>query len=446
MNNLRNRQLRNILNTYSGGDARQLSRILPSREFIDATITSPPYWNLKDYGVQNQIGFGQSYDSCIRDLTSVFSSIYSITKPTGSLWIIADTVKDEGRLRLFPFDLARELQKVGWVLHDIIVWHKDKTLPWSHRGKLRNIFEYVLFFTKSDKFKYYLTKVREIDDLKRWWVRYPERYSPLGKAPSRTWSIPIPRQGSWGENWVRHYCPLPPELVRRMILLTTDTNDVVFDPFSGSGVVLAQAAAMKRKFVGLDISSKYRGAFRKQVIPSLRKLEAEQARISENGDDKRRQFEKAIWILRKLKVARELQRLYEGEHGRLDAKALLLFSNGSETVTVFVVFPYVARKIRATMLALSQLLPYPPLSKYGLRIEIHGMSQSDIRSSRLVAKFLAGRRELFLYEGGLTHRCVGSVSVASILNFEKGNGAAGECRYAPILSNIEPNTLLKTLH
>ena len=118
-----------VLNTYQVGDARLLSQLLPEKEFIDATITSPPYWNLKDYGVKRQIGFGQNYEKCISDLREVFKAVYSVTKQTGSLWIVADTVKDNGQLRLFPFDLAAELQKVGWILHDIIVWHKDKTLP-----------------------------------------------------------------------------------------------------------------------------------------------------------------------------------------------------------------------------------------------------------------------------------------------------------------------------
>lgn len=156
-------------------------------------------------------------------LEKKFTPVYNITKKTGSLWIVVDTVKHNGKLKLLPFDFAARLKKNGWILHDIIVWHKDKTLPWSHRGKLRNIFEYILFFTKGEHFKYYLSDVREAENLKGWWTRYPERYSPQGKVPTRTWSVLIPRQGSWGasENWVRHFCPFPPDLVRRMVLLTT---------------------------------------------------------------------------------------------------------------------------------------------------------------------------------------------------------------------------------
>lgn len=176
-----------ILDTYHIADAREIPSVLPTEEFVDVTITSPPYWNLKDYGSKKQIGFGQRYDDYLDVLEKIFFPVYRITKKTGSLWVVADTIKHNGELKLFPFDLADRLKKIGWILHDIIVWHKDKTLPWSHRGKLRNIFEYILFFSKGRNFKYHLSEIREAENLKSWWMRYPERYSPQGKAPTRTW-------------------------------------------------------------------------------------------------------------------------------------------------------------------------------------------------------------------------------------------------------------------
>src|SRR5262249_915450 len=151
--------------------------------------------------------FGQSYEQYLNDLKDVFGTIHARTKSAGSLWVVTDTLKPDGEMRLLPFDLAYKLKEVGWKLQDIIIWNKDKTLSWSHQGKLRNIFEYVAFFSKTDRFNYFLNGIRNIDELREWWVRYPERYSPNGKAPTRTWNIPIPRQGSWGNNWVRHFCP-----------------------------------------------------------------------------------------------------------------------------------------------------------------------------------------------------------------------------------------------
>lgn len=438
-----NRIVARVLDTYRVADARQLHRSLPATEFVDVTITSPPYWNLKDYGSKKQIGFGQSYEDCLVDLSHVFQGVHSVTKPSGSLWIIADTIKD-GRLRLFPFDLAAKLQAVGWELQDIIVWNKDKTLPWSHRGKLRNIFEYVLFFSKTKNFNYYLSNVRDIDDLKEWWVKYPERYCPSGKAPSRTWSIPIPRQGSWGDNWVRHYCPLPPELVRRMILLTTKPGDVVLDPFSGSGVVLAQAAAMRRRYVGIDVSSRYRRDFLKQVFPSLQRLESERRRRGVAGTDRRKLFEKAIWTLRKLKVGRELQRLYEAQHGRLKASLVLVSAKEDAAVDVSFVFPGGLRGLERVMSRLSRLLLRPPLSKYELRIHVQAAQQNGHVPAVLAREFRE-HGHLYLYRNGDTSKAVGKLSVESIFNLQKGNGAMGRTRFAPILSNVEPDSLLASL-
>ncbi len=436
--------LAQILNTYRIGDARQLSQLCPDKEFVDVTVTSPPYWNLKDYGAKQQIGFGQRYEECLDDLTDVFRSVHAITKPTGSLWIVADTIKDNGSLRLFPFDLAARLQAEGWILHDIIVWNKDKKLPWSHRGKLRNIFEYVLFFTKTKSFKYYLSNVRDIDDLKEWWVKYPERYSPLGKAPSRTWTIPIPRQGSWGDNWVSHYCPLPPALVRRMILLTTDPQDVVLDPFSGSGVVLAQAAAMNRRYVGLDISRKYRFAFERQVLPSIQKLETDYRKACNAGTDRRKLFEQSIWVLRKLKVAKELQRLYESKHGNLNASLVLVSSKSERTVKVTFVFRKKPRSLRKVRENLAALLTHPPLSKYELSIELSSVLHEEVVSNGL-SRELRNLGRLHLYKNGVTSKSMGQVPVEFIIAAEKGNGAMGGSRFAPILSNIEPDSLLKSL-
>ena len=230
-----------------------------------------------------------------------------------------------------------------------------------------------------------------------------------------------------------------------MILLTTDPRDVVLDPFSGSGVVLAQAAAMKRKFVGVDISGKYRSTSLKQVFPSLQKLEAEHARASSNGNGRRKVFEESIWVLRKLKVARELQRLYESKHGRLNARVLLVSSTEDKVVTIISVFPKEVRGLKTIVSNMSQLLLRPPLSKYELRIDLHAIRECDFFSNGLFTKYLSKEKALHVYKNGLTFRSVGRVPVESIFTLEKGNGAVRGSRFAPILSNIEPDTLLKTL-
>jgi hypothetical protein len=134
-----------------------------------------------------------------------------------------------------------------------MVWNKGRTIPWSGQGRLRNAHELIMFFSKTRRFKWKLNRVREADALAPWWVRFPERYHPEGKAPSTVWDYPIPRQGSFQAQSARHACPLPPDMVDRMISLSTDVGDIVFDPFAGTGTVPCRATSLGRRGVGMDI-------------------------------------------------------------------------------------------------------------------------------------------------------------------------------------------------
>ena len=132
-------------------DARQIQDVLNNDVQIQTTITSPPYFDMKDYGVNGQIGFGQTYADYLNDLKKVFSGLLKRTKKDGTLWIIIDTFKRQNNVVLLPFDLARELQSVGWYLQDIIIWKKDKTVPWSAKGFSQRKFEYILRQLKFER-------------------------------------------------------------------------------------------------------------------------------------------------------------------------------------------------------------------------------------------------------------------------------------------------------
>ena len=241
-------------------DARNILQVIPSdNPLVDVTITSPPYYNLKNYGFDGQIGYGQSFNEYLEDLEAIFGDIYRITKDTGSLWIIVDTFKKRGNLVPLPFDIANRAIASKWRLKDILIWEKDKTLPWSRKGELRSIFEYILFFVKTKKFHYNIDriKVSDLHQFKEWWVKYPERYNPRGKVPTGIWKFAIPTQGSWGHRFLRHFCPFPTGLVERILLLTTDEGNTVLDPFAGSGVVLAVAHHMRRRYIGFDLKKEY---------------------------------------------------------------------------------------------------------------------------------------------------------------------------------------------
>src|ERR1051325_4224203 len=121
----------NYLDRLHLRDARTLAKVLPPKQpCVAATITSPPYWNLKDYRANGQIGFGQDRKQYIADLKNVLKQCWSVTLPTGSLWLVVDDYRERGVLQNLPWELADCARKAGWILRDLIVWDKQHTLPW----------------------------------------------------------------------------------------------------------------------------------------------------------------------------------------------------------------------------------------------------------------------------------------------------------------------------
>lgn len=256
---------------YMIGDSRKIDRIFKEQDIgqPDLIITSPPYFNIKNYqDSDGQIGFGQSYEEYLKDLGNIFQKCYELSSPHASFWIITDTIKRKGVTIPLPFDINQELIKnfsPTWKLKETIIWNKSKNIPWHSRGNFKNHFEYIFFYVKDTKYKFKIDRIREISDLKKWWLTYPERYNPKGKAPSNVWEIITPIRG-WGKSYLNHSCPFPFPLVEKIISMSTDENDLVFDPFAGSGSVLAMAYVMNRNSVGIDVNKEYRKRFREEVL------------------------------------------------------------------------------------------------------------------------------------------------------------------------------------
>lgn len=302
------------INRVFNKDSRKILNFLDKEKIkITSTITSPPYFDMKDYGSNNQVGFGQTYEEYLEDLNKIFTDIYYLTEDNGSLWIIIDTFKRDNQVVTLPFDLTNKLKNSGWLLQDIIIWKKDKTVPWSNNGFMQRKFEYILYFTKTKNFKYNKDQVRNFDtnQLKKWWVKYPERYNPKGRALDEIWEFPIPVQGSWGDQYIRHFCPLPKEMVATMIEISTDPNDIILDPFAGSGSVLFQSAIMNRNYIGFELNKNYIDMFNNYLQNSFEKLRGEYQKSSENSDQK--DFMNKILDLRALKYARVLVNILEKE-------------------------------------------------------------------------------------------------------------------------------------
>jgi DNA modification methylase len=357
------------LNTVYQEDARKLSEYIPDDSRINTTITSPPYFDMKDYNSENQIGFGQTYEEYLNDLKSIFSQIYEKTESDGTLWIIIDTFKRNNQVVTLPFDLSNKLKECGWLLQDVIIWKKDKTVPWSSKGFMQRKFEYILFFSKTNNFKSNKDNVRVYDTskLKKWWVKYPERYNPKGKALDEVWEFPIPIQGSWGEKYIRHFCPLPKEMVATMIEISSDKNDIVFDPFAGSGTVLSQSAYMNRNYIGFELNPEYIETFRNYLRKTLKQNKKEY-KLLENSISQDK-FEKNILKLRALKFGRLL---FVSLNKKLKLNPFKIFvdiegDSEENNKLIKVRFEFIGEFNRPEILEeIKNLISVKPLSKFGI--------------------------------------------------------------------------------
>ncbi len=355
------------MNKVYNGDSRCLLEILPEGVQVQTTITSPPYFDMKDYGVEGQVGFGQKYEEYLEDLKEIFAQIYTVTKDDGTLWIVIDTFKRDHAVVTLPFDLVQKLNSVGWKLQEIIIWKKDKTVPWSSKGFMQRKFEYVLFFSKQNNYKTNKDQVRIYDtqQLKKWWVKYPERYNPKGEALDEIWEFPIPVQGSWGTEYIRHFCPLPKEMVATMISISTDEEDVVFDPFAGSGAVMSQSAYMKRTYLGIEINPQYINMFEAYLKSTIESGKKEYYSYMNTMDQVA--FETTIQNLRALKYGRILLNNIEKDYGINDLKIYVQRTESSISSKIKVEYTFIGRQLDDEFYRMiSTYTNRPPLSKYGI--------------------------------------------------------------------------------
>lgn len=261
-----------IQTDYNIGDSRDIYNILKKNKSKkpNLIITSPPYYDIKNYeNKKKQIGYGQNFSEYKNDIVNIFQQCYNYSSKNATFWLIMDNIRRDGELIPLSFELINKMNKEKkhtWKLKDIIIWSKQKNIPWHHKGILKNHFEFILFLTKNGNYKFNIDKMREVADLKKWWISYPERYNPNGKVPTNIWEFNSPIRG-WGNGCQKHFCPFPFQLVERIISLSTDQGDLVLDPFAGSGSVLAIANQMGRNSIGFDINTSYKKKFEQEVLP-----------------------------------------------------------------------------------------------------------------------------------------------------------------------------------
>lgn len=235
---------------------------LPS-ESIQCIVTSPPYWGLRDYGIDGQIGLEENLQQYINKLVAVFAESKRILKNDGILWLnIGDGYTSGNRgyrapdkknparamsirpntpeglkskdLLGIPWRLALALQDDGWYLRSDIIWNKPNAMPESVKDRPTRSHEYIFMLTKREKYYYDYQAVKENGRNKR--TVWNINTTPFAKA---------------------HFATFPPALIVPCILSSTKEGDFVLDPFFGSGTVGVVCQELKRYFVGIELNGEY---------------------------------------------------------------------------------------------------------------------------------------------------------------------------------------------
>ena len=255
-------------------------------ECIDMMVTSPPYWDLKNYYKKGQIG-QESYQEYLDRLEKVWKETYRVLKDTGSMWININTRTKNKKPILIPQDIIKQCKKNGFYLKDIIIWHKSSSIP-THKNNLTDRFEYFLWFTKSENYFINNDYIKKINDYKN---------TQLNKGV--IWNINR-KAGSVGKNFV-HPAIYPVKLIERIINLNSKNHDTILDPFLGSGTTLISAIINNRYCIGYE--------YNEEFIPLI-KYRMNKEHIIENVDFQRKIKPKQIIIKNNFKQTQPLKSIY----------------------------------------------------------------------------------------------------------------------------------------
>jgi site-specific DNA-methyltransferase (adenine-specific) len=294
-------------NTILTGDVRVRLRELTA-DSVDCVVTSPPYFQLRDYGVGGQLGQEATVDDWVTNLRAVFREVQRILKPTGAAWLnLGDSFSRHLRygappkgLLLGPERLVVGLATDGWIVRNKVIWAKTNPMPTSTSDRLALTYEPVYFLVRSRRYFYDLDAIRE-----------PHRTAPTTPRPKATSQQPAgwagilaasrdnlaryktsgqpghPAGKNPGDVWATaasnyrgaHFATFPEALVRRPILATCPARvctrcgtpqpapgcdcraaaipGVVLDPFFGSGTVGVVARRLGRDFLGIELNPEY---------------------------------------------------------------------------------------------------------------------------------------------------------------------------------------------
>jgi len=270
------------------GDARHIPL---ADESVQCVVTSPPYWGLRDYGVDGQLGLEKTPEEYVENMVGVFREVRRVLRGDGTLWLNlgdsyantsgglgkqwsnAGTVQMRGRTKEIPFGLkpkdlvgipwrvAFALQSDGWYLRSDIIWSKPNPMPESVTDRPTKAHEYLFLLAKSGRYWYDANSISVLalraGEMNNSTPSNPVyRMSRVARVRDRrnarsVWSIATQPYSD------AHFATFPPKLIEPCIKAGCPVGSVAFDPFVGSGTTVEVARSLGRQGIGLDISRDY---------------------------------------------------------------------------------------------------------------------------------------------------------------------------------------------
>ena len=296
-------------NIIEFGDCREIMRKWAKNSVKAQTcVTSPPYYGLRDYGHDGQIGLEETPADYINTMVEVFRCVWDVLENNGTLWInigdsyynyrpgkgqalvkqsVANNNQDlpqncarrgnkleglkEKDLIGIPWMLAFALRADGWYLRQDIIWHKPNPMPESVQDRCTKAHEYIFLMTKSPKYYYDIDAIKEValtagnvggsfqgrqggaDYHAKGGGVGSEAKEYLNKNKRSVWTVTTkPYSGA-------HFAVFPTELIEPCILAGAPVGGIVLDPFMGSGTTAEVAQSLGRKYLGCELNENYCG-------------------------------------------------------------------------------------------------------------------------------------------------------------------------------------------
>ncbi len=236
------------------GDSRQMVEI--SNDSIALVVTSPPYWNIKDYGIKGQIGYGQTLHEYLKDLYRVWKECFRVLLPGRRLCInIGDQFARSiiyGRYKVIPLhaEIISQCEDIGFDYMGSIIWQKKTTMnttggatvmgsyPYPPNGIIEIDYEFILVFKKPGNGNAIQSEIKKESILsKEDWKNYFKGHWNFG-----------------GAKQIAHEAMFPEELPLRLIKMFSFVGETVLDPFLGSGTTMKAALKLRRNAIGYEIN------------------------------------------------------------------------------------------------------------------------------------------------------------------------------------------------